>query len=291
MSRPPATSPITDTEIFGDSTESLSIRADESDSRGWIRQAPVCSLLQQNNIIHCGIMKARPPYEIVRGYQSGTFMLACLDGEGVVLTDGKWKTVSAGQACLLPPFTLNSFKCRPEVSWDFAWVKYSETNDSRPIVTALSPVYGPFSSEPLRAAVEGLHAECLASNSLAALHHWAELVHTYVLQFAQPHTADERLWRIWDTVQNDLARAWSLEELATIGHISSEHLRRICKRELGRSPMQHLTHLRLQKARHLLSVSQDKVEVIARQVGYESVTTFSNTFLKWIGCRPSHFRG
>ena len=33
-----------------------------------------------------------------------------------------------------------------------------------------------------------------------------------------------------------------------------------------------------------------KVEVIARSVGFESAFTFSNTFYKWIGWRPSEFR-
>ena len=54
--------------------------------------------------------------------------------------------------------------------------------------------------------------------------------------------------------------------------------------------MQHLTFLRMQRARHLLSVTDDKVEVIAHSVGFESSFTFSNTFKKWIGWRPSEQR-
>lgn len=279
-----------DVDILGKGTKVLAVRSDETDKRRWMRGEPVCPLLSQHGIAHCGIIHARPPYEIVRGNQGGTFMLACLNGEGVVLADGKWKHIRAGQACLLPPFVTNSFKCLKGTRWDFVWVRYSESRESKPIVTALSPVAGNFDAAPLKAVVEGLHAECLGENNLAALHHWSELVHHYVLRFAQPHETDERLWRVWQKVETALGRSWSLDELAEIGCMSGEHLRRICHKELGRSPMQHLTHLRLQKARHLLSVTNDKVEVIARQVGFESVTTFSNTFLKWIGCRPSTFR-
>ncbi|MEY3896574.1 MAG: hypothetical protein RLZZ214_2094, partial [Verrucomicrobiota bacterium] len=111
-----------------------------------------------------------------------------------------------------------------------------------------------------------------------------------VLRFAQPHRSDDRLWRVWQRVETDLARAWTLDELAAIACLSGEHLRRLCRKELGRSPMQQLTHLRLHRARHLLSITDDKVEVIARAVGFESAFTFSNTFLKWIGWRPSEFR-
>ena len=155
----------------------------------------------------------------------------------------------------------------------------------------LSPITGTFDVAPLKAAIQGLHAESIADKGGSALHHWSELVHHYVVRFAQPHCTDDRLWRVWQLVETDLARLWTLDQLADIGCMSGEHLRRLCRKELGRSPMQHLTHLRLQRARHLLSVTDDKVEVIARAVGFESAFTFSNTFKNWVGCRPSEFRG
>lgn len=281
---------LKDTEILGKSTRYRVVRADVSDLRGWMQDGPVCPLLSQHHISHCGIMMAEAPFEIIRTNQSGTFMLACLTGEGVILADGQWKKIRAGQACLLPPFVTNALKCISGKSWSFAWVRYREARETRPILSSISPVTGTFETAPLQAAIEGLHAECVSGNGSSALHHWSELLHYYVVRFAQPHRSDDRLWRVWQRVEVDLGRSWTLDELAEIACISGEHLRRLCRKELGRSPMQHLTHLRLQRARHLLSITDDKVEVIARAVGFESAFTFSNTFHKWIGCRPSTFR-
>lgn len=279
-----------DIELLGEDTGFRVVRSDDSDQRGWMRHEPVCPLLAHHHICHCGIMEAVPPFEIVRANPSGTFMLACLTGEGVILADGQWKRIRTGQACLLPPFVMNSLKCLPGKPWTFAWVRYRESREARPIVSSLSPVSGPFDGRPLKAAIEGLHAESGTENGGSALHHWSELVHHYVVRFAQPHSTDDRLWRVWQRVETDLSRPWTLDQLAEIGCISGEHLRRLCRKELGRSPMQHLTHLRLQRARHLLSITDDKVEVIANAVGFESAFTFSNTFKKWIGWRPSEFR-
>lgn len=290
MSEPEATNPPQDVEILGKSTRYRLVRADDADVRGWMQKGPVCPLLGQHHISHCGIMQAAPPFEIVRADQSGTFMLACLEGGGVILADGQWKRIRAGQACLLPPFVMNALKCLPGKKWSFAWVRYRESRESRPILSSLSPVTGNFDTAPLKAAIEGLHAESSSANGASALHHWSELVHHYVVRFAQPHSSDDRLWRLWQRVETDLARAWTLDELAAAACLSGEHLRRLCRKEIGRSPMQHLTHLRLQRARHLLSITDDKVEVIARAVGFESAFTFSNTFCKWIGWRPSEFR-
>lgn len=235
-------------------------------------------------------MFARPPFDVLRTNQNGTFMLTCLTGQGVVLTDGRWRTIKAGQACLLPPFVLNCLKCSDQQPWTFAWVRYRELKSSIPIISNASPVVGDFDGSALKAAIEGLHAEATHGAGATALHHWTELIHHYVLRFARPHLKDERLWRMWQVVESDLKHPWNLKELAKIACMSDEHLRRLCHREIGRSPRQQLTFLRLQKAMHLLSTTGDKIEVISHEVGFESAFTFSNTFKKWIGWRPSEHR-
>jgi transcriptional regulator GlxA family with amidase domain len=151
-------------------------------------------------------------------------------------------------------------------------------------------VIGAFASGSLQAAIDGLYLEAGGDAAPALLHHWSELIHQYVVRFAQPHRQDPRLWEVWRKVEAQLSRNWTLAEIAKLARMSGEHLRRVCQKELGRSPMQHLTFLRLHKAQHLLSVTDDKVEYIAREVGFESVSTFSNTYKKWVGWRPSEQR-
>lgn len=278
-----------DIQILGKGTRYQVVRADPEDMRDWLLKGPVCPSLLRHHISHVGVMEAVPPFEVQRMNQSGTFMIACFDGEGAVLADGAWKRIRAGQACLQPPFVMNALKCLGK-PWKFAWVRYRESREVRPVVSSLSPVSGSFNPAPLKAAIEGLHAESGDSKSGPALHYWSELIHHYVLSFAHPHQVDSRLWRMWQCVEADLARPWTLPELAELACMSEEHLRRLCRKELGRTPMQHLTFLRLQRARHLLTVTTDKIEAVAHAVGFESVFTFSNTFKKWIGWRPSEQR-
>jgi AraC-like DNA-binding protein len=279
-----------DVQTLGTNTRYRVVRADPDDLRDWLREGAVCALLLQHHISHVGIMEAEYPFEVRRTDLSGTFMLACYEGEGVVLVDGVWKRIRAGQACLQPPFVLNAIRCVPEQPWKFAWIRFKESRERAPIISISSPITGSFNPLPLKHAVEGLYSESCASSGASALHHWTELIYHYVLRFAQPHQADQRLWRLWQKVETDLSRPWSLSDLAAIAHMSEEHLRRLCRREIGRSPRRQLTYLRLQRAMHLLSVTDDKVEVIAREVGFESAFTFSNTFKKWIGWRPSEHR-
>ena len=266
------------------------VRSDSSDDRDWLHNQPVCPLLRQHHIAHVEIVETWEPFRMIRKDQSGTFMLACFGGGGLVLADGKWQQVSAGQACLLPPFVTNGMRAIGSEPWRMCGIRYLESRESIPIVARSSPVLGPYDPEPLRHAIKGLHAESAGAASPALMHLWTELIQSYVLRFAQPHQKDARLWKLWEIVHSTLGNDWTLDLLATHACLSKEHLRKLCRRELGRTPMHQVTFLRMQFARHLLSTTDDKIESISHQVGYANPFTFSNTFKKWIGWRPSEIR-
>ena len=269
----------------------LAIRAHENEERDWLRPMPCCPLMAvEHHISHTGIMTAHAPYEIVRINQSGTFMLACLTGHGLIMVDGAWKKIVPGQACLLPPFVTNSLKCKNDQVWRFAWVRYTESRNTKPIVAAFSPVIGSFNGKILENAILGMRDEALHQNNPAALHHWCTLINHYVLTFAQPSDLDERLWRLWQEVEKHPALDWTLTAMAQIAHVSEEHLRRLCQKELGRSPVRHLTFIRLQLAIGLLSNTTEKIDSIAKLVGFGNIHSFSNAFKSWFGKSPSAFR-
>ena len=56
------------------------------------------------------------------------------------------------------------------------------------------------------------------------------------------------------------------------------------------SPLEHVTFLRMRSATDLLRRSDQKLEVVARQLGYENVFAFSRAFKRWNGIPPAEFR-
>ena len=270
----------------------FAVKSSGDDSRGWLTAAPQCPAMERKAIAHAGVMSAVYPFRVVRLFQSGTFMFACLSGRGEVMVDGRWVEVGANEACLLPPFTANAMQAiRGQPEWKFCWVRYLETPGKNPLVSAKSPVKGNFDAAAFSHAVEGLHAEASKCEpSISQSHLWIELIHGYVTAFAQPTHGDPRLWRLWQQLEANLDRHWSIHEMAAIATMSMEHLRRLCLRELGRSPRKHLTFLRIQRACHLLSTTDEKISTIAKAVGFDNSFAFATTFRKWTGLQPSAHR-
>lgn len=282
---------LSETHKLGDS-HFIAVKSSRDDTRDWLATASECPQMDRRNMAHAGVMNAVYPFQVVRLFQSGTFMFACLSGHGEVLVDGSWVSIGSNEACLLPPFTANAIQaCRKSPDWKFCWVRYLETHDQNPLISSKSPVKGPFDSAAFLHAIEGLHAEASRrAPSAAQTHLWIELIHGYVTAFAQPAHGDPRLWRLWQQVEAYLSRAWTLPEMAEVAAVSEEHLRRLCAKELGRSPGKHVTSLRIQRACHLLSTTDDKISAIAREVGYISPFTFATTFRQWTGLQPSAHR-
>ena len=259
-------------------------------STEWRVKAEECPALARHDIKHVGIVNAAAPYSMVRSDLSGAYMLACFGGRGEILLDGRWQTIGAGTACLAPPHVLLAFRAKPRVRWQFCWVRYQQPTARKAIISASSPALARFDPEPMRCAIMGLFGEVRSHVAPATMEPWADIIHTYVLRFAQPWHVDDRLRHLWETVAANLSESWNLEKLSRACHFSSEHLRRLCHQEMGRSPMHHLTYLRMERAAKLLASTTDKIEVIAAAVGYDNPFVFSRTFKKWIGWPPSDYR-
>lgn len=138
--------------------------------------------------------------------------------------------------------------------------------------------------------VAGLRAAWSTDRDPAEVHHWVSLTQRLCRRSARPWQSGSRVGALWETVTRDLTADWKLPALAAQCHVSAEHLRRLCRRELGRTPMEHVTFIRVQRAQELLESTDDKLEAVAAQVGYRSSDVFTRAFTRCVGLPPSHYR-
>ena len=277
-----------DKDDWSQITDRITVSGDKEDAR--YAHFPFSDILAHYRIAHAGVLTTAHPYELTRSHQNGSCIVATLSGEGKVFVDGKWIPLPEGKACLLPPFAYNSIRSVADKEWTFTWVKYLEDEGASPVVTSLSPVHGAYTATGLQHAIMGLYHNMISLKNKGTENLWVELIHKHVLMFSKPQVEDERLWTLWQEVQQNLSHPWTVEELATKAAMSNEHLRRLCKKQFGRSAKQQLEHLKMRRARILLSDGENKIETVARDLGYPDISSFSNAFKKIMGFRPSQMR-
>ncbi len=99
-----------------------------------------------------------------------------------------------------------------------------------------------------------------------------------------------RLIKVLEAMQTDYKRAWSLEQLAKVAHMSRSGFALTFKKKLGVSPMVYLTNWRMQIACELLETGDQNLASVASEVGYSSESAFSTAFTKIVKCRPGNYR-
>ena len=72
--------------------------------------------------------------------------------------------------------------------------------------------------------------------------------------------------------------------------VNPDHLRRLFVKEMGQTPQQYLSHLRLDKAKRLLSDEHEGVAEVAYRCGYYDALYFSKVFRSATGVPPSRWR-
>lgn len=259
-------------------------------TRRWSLDAKQCPEFAPHRIAWLGIDTVHSPYSRVRLAPSGSFFLACLEGEGRIWLEGRWERVTAGAVCLAPPRALNAFHAVAGRSWRFAWVRYEEPPWTRPLVGANSPLRLRQGAHELGRTIAGLRAEWEGGRDAALIHHWVSLIHGSAQRIARPWQGSSRIADLWAAVARGLAKDWKLSTLAAECSLSAEHLRRVCRRELGRTPMEHVTYMRIQAAKELLERTDEKLEAVAPRVGYRSAVVFSRAFARYVGLTPSQYR-
>ena len=87
-------------------------------------------------------------------------------------------------------------------------------------------------------------------------------------------------------INSHYAEETSSEELAAICYLSPSQMRRLFASELGLSPSEYRTEVRIRMARRLLSGSYESIATVAAAVGYDSPFAFSKAFKKLTGMSP-----
>lgn len=99
-----------------------------------------------------------------------------------------------------------------------------------------------------------------------------------------------RLEAAADQMRKNCGHPVSVEAIARQARLSPSRFRQIFRDYFGLSPRQWLRQVRIQKARDLMGHTSLNLSEIAREVGFETVHSFSRAFKELEGIPPSAYR-
>lgn len=101
---------------------------------------------------------------------------------------------------------------------------------------------------------------------------------------------DPRLGEALEAMHANPAQRWTLESLGRTAAMGRTTFAERFREVVGETPLQYLTSWRMQRAKRLLAESNQTIDEIAEQVGYDSGSSFSRVFSKTTGETPGAYR-
>lgn len=125
---------------------------------------------------------------------------------------------------------------------------------------------------------------------LAAL---GELITSYLIVFRSNNEFSAPVERIRSIIINNYADCnFALDEQIRTMPFHYDYLRKLFKKEVGITPLEYLTQMRMKKAEMMLSAmwgSDYSIAEISALCGFDDALYFSRVFKKHYGCAPSEF--
>ncbi len=101
--------------------------------------------------------------------------------------------------------------------------------------------------------------------------------------------SDPRVARALERLHGEVAREWTVAELAAIAGMSRSAFALSFQQLVGRSPIAYLLEWRMALARRSLAAGEQSISAIAADAGFRSVSAFSTAFKRATGVSPRRY--
>ena len=250
--------------------------------------ANILAKIQHLDITLAGCSNLSGRYRVARTAPLEHTLFYTLKGQGKLITINKEYTLVPNTLAILP--SKQSFEVSITVEqWDIIWLNLANTKRWQHIALEQARVINNQKLESLHFALELLYSETdatLREGVMPILSHYLNAT----LRGDNQNKANTRLHSLFQDIEKRLQYDWTIEAMCEQLHYSPPHLHRLCQTQFGKSPIQKLIHMRIERAKSLLQNTRWPVQHIASYVGYTNIFNFSKSFKKLVSVSPSEFR-
>ncbi|WP_284645904.1 AraC family transcriptional regulator [Paenibacillus silviterrae] len=226
--------------------------------------------------------------------------LFCTDGEGELKLGGEICSVKPGMGIFLKADEPHEYRAIRE-PWEIYWLNFSGEQAERMSLLAgltRSGVYRITNYDLILHHMKAALTFALSEKPLAGME-CSKLIYSLLIDITKCITVHQpsieqnymRLTPVFNYMEQHYASKISLEELAELLGVSTQHLCLLFRKIVHCRPIEYLNRLRINKSKELMLKEWDaRVGEIARRVGFDTPSYFSTLFRKAEGMSPETFR-
>lgn len=255
------------------------------------------------NLAECGIEIGVPNV----GYNYTVFQKSVLhivtQGEGTFSYAGETYHLTAGDIFLLERGMEVEYKPSFSNPWTYYWVgmngKQILNYLSRCSIVDSHVILGQDTTD-IKNIIQLIcklsqSIESNNSNDILIMQYLYQLVYTLQDKFpknfsVQVDIVNEDIQHAVDFINTNYQKHITIEDVAKSVNITRSHLYKLFKKNLGCSPKEYLTYIRMYHASQLLIHTSTLISDISRQVGYKDPLLFSKNFTKHFEISASEYR-
>jgi AraC-like DNA-binding protein len=247
-------------------------------------------------IVSSGHIFAAPKREIFRPNGRSDWLLFFVAKESETFFFPKEVTAEAGSAVLFAPGERQHHKYTGDKVAEFYYVHFQCDALPKEFSLKTSCVYSVRILQQLKIMFEEITEELLQKQphyELISITLLLRILSIIQREQAQTSVSPKSLTNVAPAIQHMNRYCESnltLDEYASMCHISKYHFLRVFKQTTGTTPIEYRNAIRIGHAKEFLENSFYSVSEITSMLGYTSLSYFSDTFRKSVGISPAEYR-
>jgi AraC family transcriptional regulator, arabinose operon regulatory protein len=229
-------------------------------------------------------------------------LIYCVAGRGWFEVFGKRQSIQPNYYFVIPAGTPHAYGSYEETPWSIYWIHFSgekaegffdRPNQSIEIdITAASRFADRLMlfEEIFRNLEMGYSIENLEYASICLWHLLGSFRYLSQFRKIKEATQTDPISCSIEFMRTHLTKKISLDEIASHCSLSKSHFCLLFKKKTSRTPLEYLTHMRIQQACQHLDFTSMKIHEIARQTSFDDPFYFTRVFSSTMGCSPAQYR-